>query len=548
MKLVTVRHLPMFAAWALALLTLAGCSDSADSSGHQGPSIDNGLTVLRKANGTEPQTLDPHRAEDVSSANILRDLYEGLVLTGAEGPRPGVAERWEISADGLRYVFHLRPTARWSNGDAVVAEDFVAGMRRTVDPATGSNYGMILAPIAEAEAILAGQAKPETLGIHALDAHTLEIRLKAPTPYFLSLLTHSTTYPIHRPSLAEFGERFTRPGNLVSNGAYQLSEAVVQSHITLSRNPHYWDNAHTRIDKVRYSAIEDASSEFKRYRAGEVDWGSVPTADFAWAKANLGEELHIHPYLGVYFYGLNLTRTPFKDAPALRRALTLAVDREILTEKITRGGEIPAYGWVPPGLPGYEQATPDHALWTREARFAEAKRLYAEAGYSAEHPLKVEIRYNTQEDNRKIAVAVAQMWKQVLGVETTLFNEEWKVFLQNRKQKQVTQVFRSGWIGDYADPYTFLELLHSRHGINDSGYANPAYDALLARISALPGGPERDALMHDAEVTMLADDPVMPLFFYVSKTLIKPWVKGYRPNIMNQHYTKDLWIEPAGGG
>lgn len=188
-------------------------------------------------------------------------------------------------------------------------------------------------------AILAGQAKPETLGIHALDAHTLEIRLKAPTPYFLSLLTHSTTYPIHRPSLAEFGERFTRPGNLVSNGAYQLSEAVVQSHITLSRNPHYWDNAHTRIDKVRYSAIEDASSEFKRYRAGEVDWGSVPTADFAWAKANLGEELHIHPYLGVYFYGLNLTRTPFKDAPALRRALTLAVDREILTEDHPRQGD-----------------------------------------------------------------------------------------------------------------------------------------------------------------------------------------------------------------
>jgi oligopeptide transport system substrate-binding protein len=202
---------------------------------------------------------------------------------------------------------------------------------------------------------------------------------------------------------------------------------------------------------------------------------------------------------------------------------------------------------VPPGLPGYQQATPDYAHWTREARFAEARRLYAEAGYSAERPLKVEIRYNTQEDNRKIAVAVAQMWKQVLGVEATLFNEEWKVFLQNRKQKQVTQVFRSGWIGDYADPYTFLELLHSQHGINDSGYANPAYDALLARISALPGGSERNDLMRQAEAMMLADDPVIPLFFYVSKTLIKPWVKGYRPNIMNQHYTKDLWIEPLGG-
>ncbi len=528
----------------LALALLSGCSDSSNPSERQGPLVENGLTMLRKANGAEPQTLDPHRAEDVSSANILRDLYEGLALTGADGgPKPGAAESWTMSEDGLRYVFHLRPTARWSNGDPLVAEDFVAGLRRTVDPATGSNYGMILAPIAQAEAILSGQAKPDTLGVRALDEHTLEIRLKAPTPYFLSLLTHSTTYPIHRPSLAAHGDRFTRPGNLVTNGAYQLTEAVVQSHITLSRNPYYWDNAHTRIDKVRYSAIEDAASEFKRYRAGEVDWGGVPTANFRWAKEYLGDELRIHPYLGVFYFGLNLTRPPFQNAPALRRALNLAVDREILTEKITGGGEIPAYGWVPPGLPGYQPVVPDYANWTREARFAEARRLYAEAGYSAERPLQVEIRYNTQEDNRKIAVAVAQMWKQVLGVETTLFNEEWKVFLQNRKQKQVTQVFRSGWIGDYADPYTFLELLHSQHGINDSGYTNPAYDALLARISVLPGGPERNALMRQAEAMMLADDPVIPLFFYVSKTLIKPWVKGYQPNIMNQHYTKDLWIE-----
>ncbi|MDY6942342.1 MAG: peptide ABC transporter substrate-binding protein [Pseudomonadota bacterium] len=530
-------------------LMLTGCSsDDPVDTQKQGPLIERGLTVLRKGNGAEPQTLDPHRAEDVSSSNILRDLYEGLVLTGSDGgPIPGVAESWDISADGKTYIFNLRPTAHWSNGDPVVAADFVAGMRRSVDPATGSNYGLILAPILNAEAILAGDLAPRALAVDALDAHTLRIQLKAPTPYFLGLLTHSTTYPIHRSSLKAYGERFARPGHMVSNGAYSLAEAVVQSHITLRRNPYYWDNANTHIDEVRYYPIEDASAEFKRYRAGELDWGGVPTAQFPWAKEHLGSQLHVNPYLGTYYYGFNLTRPPFAGAEKLRRALSMAIDRTVLAEKITGAGEIPAYGWVPPGLPGYEQQQLDYAEWTQEERITEARRLYAEAGYSADNPLRVEIRYNTLEDHRKIAVAISQMWKQALGVQTTLFNEEWKVFLQNRKQKQVTEVFRAGWIGDYPDPYTFLELMHSQHGINDSGYDNLDYDALLAAISQLPDGEARNRLMAQAESRLLADHPVIPLFFYVSKTLIKPWVEGYVPNIMNHHYTKDLIIRrPVG--
>lgn len=526
----------------LALLLSACGGDEAPSGG--AALVTEFGEVLRKGNGAEPQTLDPHRAEDVASSNILRDLYEGLVLTGPGGaPVPGVASRWQVADDQLSWTFHLRDDARWSNGDPVVAADFVAGMRRSVDPAVGSNYGMILAPIRNARAILEGRLPPQALGVHARGPRQLLIELNAPTPYLLGLFTHSTTYPIHRPSLAAAPERFTRPGRMVSNGAYRLHDWVVQSHITLRRNPYYHSISQVDIEEVRYYPLEDMTTELKRYRAGELDWTStIPSAQFDWLKARMPGELEVHPYLGTYYYGFNLTRAPFKDAPQLRASLSMAVDREILTRHVTRAGEIPSYGWVPPGLPGYEGVRLDYADWSRERRIAEARRLYRQAGYGPDNPLRVEIRYNTQEDHRKIALAVAQMWKQILGVQVSLLNEEWKVFLQNRKQKKVTQVFRAGWIGDYADPHTFLSLLHSDHGINDSGYRNPAYDSLLETISTLPAGVARDRAMAEAEAMLLADHPVLPLFHYVSRSLVKPWVSGYQANIMDHHYTARMGI------
>ena len=530
---------------ALTLVGLAACSgDDAEQVNDGAPLVAEGRKVLRKGNGTEPQTLDSQRAQDVSSSHILRDLYEGLVLTGPDAePAPGVASRWEVTADGLSWTLHLRPEARWSNGDAVTAGDFVAGMRRAVDPAVGSQYGMILAPIRNASAVIAGKMPVDKFGVVALDDHTLRIDLEAPTPYLLSLLTHSTSNPIHQPSLATHGERFTRPGNLVSNGAYQLVDWVVNSQIVLRRNEHYWDAAHVDIDEVRYYPIEDSSAELKRYRAAELDWtGGVPSNQFRWAKEKFGDQLKVNPYLGTYFYGFNLTRAPFKDAPGLRRSLSLAVDREILVQHVTASGEIPAYGWVPPGLPGYQGARADYADWPREQRLAEAKRLYHEAGYGPNNPLVIELRYNTQEDHRKIAVAIAQMWKQVLGVQVLLLNEEWKVFLQNRQQKKVTQVYRAGWVGDYTDPYTFMELMRGSYGLNDTGYNRPEYDALLDRAAQLSAGDERNQLMVQAEAMMLADLPVMPLYYYVSKSLIKPWVKGYDHNLMNHNYSKNLSI------
>ncbi len=500
--------------------------------------------VLHRGNGAEVQTLDPHRAEGVPAGNVLRDLFEGLVIEAPDGRLiPGTAERWEISEDGRLYRFHLRPQARWSNGDPVTAHDFVFGLRRSVDPATGSHYARMLAPVAGARAVIAGELPPERLGVRAIDDHTLEIELEAPTPYFLGLLTHASTYPVHRPSLERHGDRFTRPGNLVSNGAYRLTEWVVQSHIRLERNPHYWNDAATRIDTVYYYPTEDQSTELKRYRAGELDiTEAIPLQQYRWIRRNLKDELKIAPYLGTYYYGFNLTRPPFRDNPKLRRALSLAVNRELLVEKITGMGEPPLYSWVPEGIPGYRPARLDYADRSHAERVAEARRLYAEAGYSRTNPLVVELRYNTSENHRKIAIAIAAMWKQTLGVKVRLVNEEWKVFLKNRKQKEVTQLFRAGWIGDYNDPYTFLEILHGSHGLNDEGYANPEYDALLDRAATETDPEKRFELLRRAEAIALADHPVIPLFGYVSKHLVKPRVGGWTGNLLDHHYTKDLYI------
>jgi oligopeptide transport system substrate-binding protein len=447
------------------------------------------VQILRRGNGTEPETLDPHRAEGVTAANVLRDLFEGLVTEAPDGTLiPGAAESWTLSDDGLVYTFKLQGKGRWSNGDPVTADDFVYGLRRSADPATLSEYSAILYPIENAAEVVAGTLPPERLGVRAVDAQTLEIRLHAPTPYLLGLLTHASTYPVHRKSVEQHGARFARPGMLVSNGPFRLGEWVVQSHIRLLRNPQYRDDANTTLDEVWYYPVENAEAELNRYRAGELDLTeTVPARQIPWLRENLPDELHIAPYLGSYVFGFNTTQPPFRDAPKLRKALALALDREILTSKISGAGELPAYSWVPP-VSGYTQQVPDWALWTQAERNAKAQRLYAEAGYSASRPLRMQLLYNTESNHRRLAVAMAAMWREVLGVETELLNQEWQVFLQTRRSRLDTQLFRYGWIGDYNDPYTFAEILESQHGLNDMGYSNPRYDALLA-AAAREGNP-----------------------------------------------------------
>ncbi len=499
--------------------------------------------VIRLGNGTEIQSLDPQISQEVQGANIMRDIFEGLIDEAPSGDLvPGAAESWTQSPDGKKYVFALRHDAGWSNGDRVTASDFVYGLRRGADPKTASTYSFILSPILNADEVTAGHKPPEELGVRALDDYTLEIQLANPTPYFIGLLAHSVTYPVHRATLEKHGSEWTRPGNLVSNGAFKLAEWVVQSHIKLVRNEHYWDNAQTKLDEVWYYPTEDTSGELQRYRANELDVSfTIPTTQLAWIRENMKSELVLTPYLGSYYYGFNLTRPPFKDNLALRRALALAVDRDVITKQVLGAGQKSAFGWVPP-LAHYQQQNMPEAAWTQEQREAEAKRLYSEAGYSAARPLRTEIMYNTQEDHRRVAVTIASMWKRVLGVEATLANQEWKVFIDTRNQKKDTQVYRHGWIGDYNDAFTFAELMRSTSGQDDTGYDNPEYDRLVAASQSELDLEKRATLLEQAERVLLADMPILPLYYYVTMHMTKPWVRGYDPNIMDHHLSKFVYV------
>ena len=501
--------------------------------------------VLRRGNGSEPEALNPHNARTDSAFNIVRDLFEGLTSHDPDGKVvPGVAESWQVSDDGQVYTFTLRQDARWSNGDPLTAADFVYSFRRLADPATGAYYAASLSPVVNAGAIIAGSLPPEELGVEATGPHTLVMRLRSPTPYILDLCTHPSMSPVHRPSIEKHGDAYGRPENLVSNGAFVVSEWVVGSYVAAERNTEYWGNSANAIDKVIFYNTVDTSAELQRYRADELDFtGSIPLPQFNWIKQNLGKELHISPYLTTYYYGLNLTRPPFAGNAKLRQALAMAVDRELLTERITGTGELPAYGWVPPGTNYY---TPQSFSWANLApqeRIAEAQRLYAEAGYSRERPLRVELRYNTADLHRRVAVAVGEMWKEHLGVELTLVNEEFRVMIQNIREKQVTEIFRSSWVGDYNDAFTFSQFLHTDFGLNLVGYANPKYDALLEQAAAETDLRRRRALLEEAERLMLADTPLIPLYFHVSRHLVKPHVRGWRDNIMNTHYSKHLSLQ-----
>jgi len=536
------------AAVAVAAALLAGCSGDAPDRGHTPIGGASGtelaeVQVLHRGNGAEPQTLDPHRGEGVPSSNLHRDLFEGLTIEAPDGAViPGVAERWAISEDGTVYTFTLREDARWSNGEPVTAYDFEFGFRRSVDPATLSNYSSILEPIVNATEVIRGELPPEELGVEALDTHTLVIYLTGPTPYLPGLLNHSTTYPVNRRNIEEFGAKFIRAGNLVSNGAYRLVEWIPQSHIELVRNEFYWDNENTTIDTVYYYPTENQDAELKRFRAGELDiTEDIPAKQIAWVRERFPDSVRIDPYLGSYYYGFNVTKPPFRDNPKLRMALSMAIDRRIVAEQVAGAGELPSYGWVPP-VTGYEPQQVEWADWTQEQRNEEARRLYREAGFSAEKPFRVDLMYNTSENHKRIAVAVAAMWKQVLGVETRLANQEWKVFLDTRNRREITQVFRGGWIGDYNDAFTFTQLMYSTNEMNHPGYASEAYDELVRRAAAEGDLEKRAQILAEAEQLLLGDMPIIPILFYVSTHLVRPWVGGYVANIMDHHYTKNMYI------
>ena len=508
---------------ALMALLFAACGGSSDSQ----------VSVLNRGLATDPESLDPHKARTTQAADVLRDIGEGLTSYSADGTLvAGAAERWEVSDDGRQWTFVIREAARWSNGDALTAGHFEFSLKRLVDPGTTSFYAQVIDDVVESVA--------------ATDERTLAIRLKQPTPYFLDLLTHPSTFPVHVPSFEQYGDAFARPGRYVSNGAYVLDTWLPGSIIILKRNTIYWNNAETAVDVVRHHVVTQEVAELNRYRSGELHITSVvPPDGFAQIREAFGDQLRVAPYLGVYYYGFNLTRPPFADNVALREALSMAIDREALVEKVLGRGELPAYSWVPPGTWNYDPVQLSFAGLSQSERNSIAKQRYREAGYGDDEPLEIELRFNTNDTHKRVALAVSAMWREVLGVETRLINEESSVFLANVRQRDVTQVFKGSWIGDFNDAHTFLGVMQAGSSTNMTAYASEDYDALMQRAASQDRIDRRRLYLEEAERLLLADHPVIPLYFYVSKHLVSPEVKGWGDNVLDYHYSQHLSLDVA---
>ncbi len=511
---------------------------SNDEPGNDSPLV----STLNRGMLTDPESIDPHKARSTQSAEVLRDIGEGLVGYSPEGGLVGAAaESWSISDDGLTYTFIIRDNARWSNGDAVTAADFVFALRRLVDPATAAFYAQAVAAIENAEQITSGELLPAELGVAAGEGNTLTITLQQPTPYMLSLLTHPSTFPLHAGSVTEHGSDFARPENLLSNGAYKLESWEPASILRLRRNEHYWNNASTSIDAVNYLVITQETTQLNRFRAGEIDiTGSVPPDSFASVREQYAEQLHVAPKLGVYYYGFNLSKPPFANNPELRQALSMAIDREVLVEKIIGRGEAPAYSWVPIGVNNYEPIRFSYADMSQKERNATARRLYREAGYSKDKPAQFEVRYNTSDTEERIASAIQSMWAETLGVEAKLINEEFQVLLANTRAAKITQIFRGSWIGDYNDAHTFLNILQSGNPSNGPRFSNERYDKLMEEAAQQADLGTRRLFLEEAERVLISDHPVIPLFFYVSKHLVSPRIQGWGDNVLDYHYSQHL--------
>ncbi|MEM7017754.1 MAG: ABC transporter substrate-binding protein [Pseudomonadota bacterium] len=500
---------------------------------------------LVRGNNAEPGSLDPNRVEGVPGANIARDLFEGLVNQDLEGNTiPGLATEWTSLEDNYKWVFKLRKTGRWSNGDPVTAHDFVYAWRRITNPATAATYAWFLemAAVLNAGAISQGEQAPGTLGVLAKDDYTLEVTLEKPIPYFVRMMAHPSTYPVHRGSIEKFGEQWTRPGNIVSNGAYQLDQWVVNERIVLKRNPHYWNDAKTVINKVTFLPIVSRTGELNRYKAGEVELtGGIPLEHFKRLSKTLPNELKRQKRLATVFYAFN-TKTPPFDDKRIRKALALAVDRDVLTKYVLGRGEQPAYAFTPEVVSGYNPPLPEWASWTQAQRDAEARRLYAAAGYSKANPLKIGLLYNTSEGAKKIALAINSMWKRSLGVQATLENQEWKTFLENLRLGKF-QTSMSGWVGDYNEASSMLDLAVSTHGNNNAKYNNPEYDRIMRESKLLMDEKARNSLYDQAEKILAEDVPNMPLYQSMNVILLKPYVGGYAENNPEgRFYTRNMYI------
>lgn len=528
----------------LTTLLLSGCSG-----GESNVTTGNRDGILHWGNGTDPQELDPHIVTGVPEHHILTALLEGLVLKDPATlePIPGVAESWVISDDGKTYTFQLRHNAQWSNGDPVTAHDFAWSWWRALQPALGNQYAYMFFPVKNAEAYLKQEIDDfSQVGVKVLDDYTLQVELTNPTPYFLQLLDHYSMFPVHRATIEKFGapdERgslWTRPGNFVGNGPFLLTEWQLFKKVEVTKNPYYWDAASVKLNGIRFHPTENVTTEERMFRSDQLHHtASIPIDKVATYQKQKPGLLHSHPYLGNYFYRIN-TKLPHLSDKRVRQALAMSINGKQIVEQVTKGGEVPAYTFTPPDTLGY----------TADAGFSfnpeKARQLLAEAGYPNGEGFPVtELLYNTSEGHRKIAVAIQQMWNQYLGVNITLNNQDWKVYLNSVDSGDYT-IARAGWIGDYVDPNTFLDMWITDGGNNRTGWSNPRYDELILKLAPKAGDREtRYKLMREAEALLLEDMPVIPIYIYNSKSLVHPSLKGLEPNILDYTLYKKLSLEQA---
>lgn len=530
-------------------LTLCALTISASIGGAVAAQVPPGTVLAEKQEivrhiKDEPASLDPIKAVGLPEAQVARDLFEGLVNQDAHGKViPGVATRWQTS-DNQTYIFTLRKDARWSNGDPVTAKDFVYSWQRLVDPKSLSPFAWFaqLAGIQNAEEIIAGKLPIDKLGVVAVDDHTLKVQLNKPVPYFVSLTANFSLFPVPKSVVEQYGNDWTKVGNLVGNGAFKLQERVVNEKLVLVPNDHYWDHKHTVLTKVTFVPINQESNATKRYQAGDIDiTESFPKNMYQKLLKDIPDQVYTPDQLGTYYYAFNTQRAPTNDV-RVRKALSYAIDRKIIAEKVLGTGEKPAYHFTPDVTAGFKPEISLLQQQTQEELNEQAKALMQAAGYGPNHPLKLTLLYNTSESHQKIAIAVASMWKKTLGVDVNLQNQEWKTYIDSRNTGNF-DVVRASWVGDYNEASTFLSLLTSSHSGNIAKFNNPQYDKLLADASRETKPTALTADYNKAEQMIAAEAPIAPIYQYTNGRLIKPWVKGYPiTNPEDVAYSQEMYI------
>ena len=520
---------------------------SACSAGESNVVRGNREGILHFGNGTEPQGLDPHVVTGLPESHIVRALFEGLAVKNPYTlePEPGVAQRWDISDDGRTITFYLNPQARWSNGDLMTAEDYVWSWQRALNPAMGNQYAYMLYPVENAEAFATGKlADFDAVGVKALDKHTLQVRLNAPTPYFIQLMDHYSTFAVHRPTIEKFGaasDRFTpwtRVENIVGNGAFRLQEWKLNRRITIEKSATYWDRDKVTLNAVVFYPTENISSEERMFRVGQLHYTQTIPLDKIPVYRAMADSPYVNaPYLGTYYYLLNIDQPPLDDV-RVRQALSLAIDRDRLNNTVLHGANVSAYSITPPGTLGYQPPV----LFSHDVQ--RARQLLSDAGFPDGRGWPgLELIYNTSESHRKIAVALQQMWKDALNIQVTLSNQEWKVYLDSVDQMNF-QMARRGWIGDYVDPNNFLDLFLCEGGNNNTGFCDPDYDDMILRQAPQAASrEERYAIFHAAETLLMEQMPIIPIYTYTSNHLINPSVKGMPSNLMDSLNLKYVSLE-----